>query len=129
MYILMKYQSDFKKYWKYEDEMYFNILFVCLFICLICPKHDLNYKLNTLGPLCLWQCFGMFLVTKYSHFWPLCLLVRVRGDVLVAISAFSGNSQRLAAILTHCRRQTDTCLTLRPILPSFLFLLKTAPIL
>ena len=22
-----------------------------------CLKNDLSYKLNTLGPLCLWQCF------------------------------------------------------------------------
>ena len=22
-----------------------------------CHKNDLSYKLNTLGPLCLWQCF------------------------------------------------------------------------
>ena len=30
MYILMKYKSDFKKYCKYEDGIYKNILFVCL---------------------------------------------------------------------------------------------------
>ena len=30
-------------------------LFVCLFD--FCHKNDLNYKLNILGPLCLWQCF------------------------------------------------------------------------
>ena len=31
----------------------------CLFVCLFdfCHKNDLNYKLNILGPLCLWQCF------------------------------------------------------------------------
>ena len=56
----MKYKSDFKKYCKYEDGMYKNILFVCLFgvVCFIdfCHKNDLNYKLNILGPLCLWQC-------------------------------------------------------------------------
>ena len=67
MYILMKYKSDFKKYCKYEDEIYKNILFVCVFFCLFvclfvclfdfCHKNDLNYKLNILGPLCLWQCF------------------------------------------------------------------------
>ena len=57
----MKYKSDFKKYCKYEDEIYKNILFVCLFVCLFdfCHKNDLNYKLNILGPLCLWQCFCM----------------------------------------------------------------------
>ena len=59
MYILMKYKSDFKKYSKYEDETCKNILFVCLFVCLFdfCHKNDFNYKLNILGPLCLWQCF------------------------------------------------------------------------
>ena len=56
MYILMKYKSDFKKYCKYEDEIYKNILFVCLFD--FCHKNDLNYKLNILGPLCLWQCLN-----------------------------------------------------------------------
>ena len=36
----------------------FACLFVCLFVCLFdfCHKSDLNYKLNILGPLCLWQC-------------------------------------------------------------------------
>ena len=36
----------------------FFYLFVCLFVCLfdLCRKNDLNYKLNILGPLCLWQC-------------------------------------------------------------------------
>ena len=34
-------------------------LFVCWFVCLFdfCHKSDLSYKLNILGPLCLWQCF------------------------------------------------------------------------
>ena len=71
MYFLMKYKSDFKKYCKYEDGIFKNILFVCLldylfvcllfclFVCLIdyCHKNDFDYKLNILGPLCLWQCF------------------------------------------------------------------------
>ena len=71
VYILIKYESDFKKYPNYEDEIYKNMLFfllcVCLFVCLLvclfvwlfdlCHKNDLNYKLNILGPLCLWQCF------------------------------------------------------------------------
>ena len=37
----------------------FVCCFVCLFVCLFdfCHKNDLNYKLNILGPLCLWQCF------------------------------------------------------------------------
>ena len=30
----MKYKSDFKKYCKYEDEIFKNILFVCLFVYL-----------------------------------------------------------------------------------------------
>ena len=36
----------------------FVVLFVCLFVWLFdfCHKNDLNYKLNILGPLCLWQC-------------------------------------------------------------------------
>ena len=62
----MKYKSDFKKYCKYEDGIYKNILFVCLFVVLFvclfvclfdfCHKNDLNYKLNIQDPLCLWQC-------------------------------------------------------------------------
>ena len=69
--------STCKKYFKYEDEIYKNILFVCLcvffacllaclfvclFVCLFdfCHKNDLNYKLNNLGPLCLWQGLGNF---------------------------------------------------------------------
>ena len=62
----MKYKSDFKKYCKYEDGIYKNILFVCLLFCLFvclfdfCHKNDLNYKLNILGPLCLWQCLGKY---------------------------------------------------------------------
>ena len=42
----------------------FVVLFVCLFVCLFdfCHKNDLNYKLNILGPLCLWQCL-------YLHVW------------------------------------------------------------
>ena len=60
MYILMKYKSDFKKYFKCK-----NMLFV---ICLIdfCHKNDLNYKLNILGPLCLWQCFIMRVRDGYA---------------------------------------------------------------
>ena len=83
MYILMKYKSDFKKYSKYEDEIYKNILFVvcffvcllvCLFVCLIpVMKNDLNYKLNILGPLCLWQCFNHRLLAKYP--WEVSLEV------------------------------------------------------
>ena len=66
----MKYQSEFKKYCKYEDEIYKNILFVCLFD--FCHKNYSNYKLNILGPLCLWQCLMLFSGIPHLAIFRIC---------------------------------------------------------
>ena len=49
----------------------------CLFVCVFynCHKNDLNYKLNILGPLCLWQCFFY----ENSSVLVVVLLVRWEG--------------------------------------------------
>ena len=58
-------------------------------------KHDSSYRLNTLGPLCLWQCF-------YNFFFQFFLTIFSKLFLIVFSTFFSKTSNFFSLIFWQC---------------------------